>query len=75
MTNPNLLNFRKLFFLATCYLLLGTLGSGCIRLTGNAGYWKQGAEDEASEAKSVGFDTQKMMPGYTPGDIQVADER
>ena len=44
--------------------------SGCIRLSGSAGFWHQGKENEAPKAKSVGFDTASLNPNDAPGDIQ-----
>lgn len=47
---------------------------GCIRLSGGAGYWHQGPKDDVPKAKTVGFDTQNMVPGSTPsGKIDFAD--
>ncbi len=45
---------------ALCTLLL--FFSGCIRLTGGAGVWKQGPEDEEPVTHQVGFDTQQILP-------------
>lgn len=47
---PSPLAFYFLFF--TFFLL-----SGCVRLTGGAGVWKQGAQDEEPVTRGVGFDT------------------
>lgn len=44
-------------------ICLLTIVSGCVRLSGSAGYWKQGAEDAEPEVKQVGFDTNKLLPG------------
>jgi len=47
---------------------------GCIRLSGEAGYWHQGPNDEVPKSKTVGFDTQNMVPGSNPpGKIDFAD--
>ena len=46
-------NSKILFLL----LFLCFAFQGCIRLTGNAGYWRQGTDDEAPQVKQVGFDT------------------
>ena len=45
---------------ALCALLI--LCSGCVRLTGGAGVWKQGANDEAPTTHEVGFDTNQLAP-------------
>lgn len=42
----------KLLFLL---VFLGGFFQGCIRLTGHAGYWHQGPEDEEPKIKEVGF--------------------
>lgn len=42
-------------------LIFVLLASGCIRLAGSAGYYKQGKDDEAPVSKSVGFDTQELV--------------
>lgn len=58
----------KLFCLLVCLALT----CGCVRLTGSAGYWSQGAGDEAPKGKSVGFDTNNFVPGApAPGSIEV----
>jgi hypothetical protein len=44
--------------------------SACIRLSGSAGYWKQGENDEVPKSKSVGFDTANLDPDYAPGSIE-----
>ena len=44
--------------------------SGCVRITGNAGYWHQGPNDEAPKSKQAGFDTNDLVPGApAPGSI------
>ena len=60
------------------YLLIFTFTllflSGCIRLTGNAGYWHQGPNDEQPKSKQVGFDTNDYVPGTpAPGNITKGD--
>ena len=35
--------------------------SGCLRLTGGAGVWKQGAGEEGPTTHQVGFDTQQIV--------------
>jgi hypothetical protein len=58
----------KLFL--SCLLIFAFLFSGCIRLTGSAGYWKKGSEDEAPKSKTVGFDTQDLVdPDRPKGNI------
>ena len=49
---------------------MAALFSGCIRLTGGAGYWHKGPEDEQPKVKQVGFDTNDYVPGApAPGNI------
>ena len=44
--------------------------SGCIHLTGTAGYWKQGASDETPKTKQVHFDSNDLVsPNRPKGDI------
>ena len=67
----------RFFFISYTLLLIAcslTLLSGCIRLSGKAGYWHKGADDEYAKSKQVGFDTQRFVPGYTPGSIQKEGE-
>ncbi len=53
----------KIVFFILFYLLPFTfLLSSCVRLTGNAGVWKQGPEDEEPVSHEVGFDTQDLVP-------------
>ena len=58
-------------------LLLLFFGSGCIRISGGAGYWKKGSTDEPAQVKQIGFDTQDLqdyIPGApAPGSIEVAE--
>lgn len=56
----------------TLYTVLCTvLLSGCVRVAGTAGYWKTGADGDAT-AKRASFDTADFMPGSPPpGDITV----
>lgn len=44
-------------------LFLMVLLSGCVRMSGGAGYWKSGEEDEPAELKSVNFDSNRLIPG------------
>ncbi len=53
--------------LCTLYSVLSF--SGCIRLTGGAGVWKQGAEDEEPTSHEVGFDTQQIVPQKNQANI------
>lgn len=64
---------RVLIFLGSWLLVLGVFLSGCIRLSGKAGYWHKGPDDEYAKSKQVGFDTQKLAPGYTPGSVQMGE--
>ena len=54
----------KIYFLIVFYLLPSSffLFSGCVRLTGGAGVWKQGTEDAVPTSHEVGFDTQQLVP-------------
>lgn len=45
--------------------------TGCIRLAGGAGYSVQKAGEEAPETRSVGFDTQRLVPGSTADSAQI----
>jgi len=46
--------------------------TGCVRVSGGAGYWHKGAEDEAPTVKQVGFDTDDLVhPNKTPGSIEI----
>ena len=55
-------------------ILIGTLFQGCVRLTGNAGWWHQGTNDESPKAKQIGFDTNDYVPGAkAPGNITTED--
>lgn len=62
----------KLFLLMTSCLSVIVL-SGCIRLTGNAGYWKKGAEDEQAAYHGAGFDTNDLVPNQPKGNITVGE--
>lgn len=35
--------------------------SGCLRLSANAGYWHQNADEDEPSGKQIGFDTQKLV--------------
>lgn len=35
--------------------------SGCLRLSANAGYWRQGADEDEPSGKQIGFDTQHLI--------------
>lgn len=60
----------SLLSLTSCFLLLTSVLSGCIRLTGTAGYWKKGAQDEVSQGKSVTLDSQDLLyPNRAKGNI------
>jgi hypothetical protein len=58
------------------YLFMLCAFQGCIRLTGSAGYWHQGANDAAPKSKQVGFDTNNYVPGApAPGSITTTEEK
>ena len=64
----------NLFSLFVCGLFLAAFLSGCIRLTGNAGYWKKGAEEEEATYHGAGFDTNDLVPSHnTKGHITVGE--
>ena len=63
-------NFLNVLSLWSLVFSLWSCFSGCIRLTGTAGYWKQGPQDEAPKVKQISLDTQKLVqPNTAPGDI------
>jgi hypothetical protein len=64
---------RTFYSLVIIFFLITSTLSGCIRLTGKAGYWHKGKEDEYAKSKQVGFDTQKFVPGSTPGNIKMGE--
>ncbi|MBU9888950.1 MAG: hypothetical protein KTQ49_03655 [Candidatus Omnitrophica bacterium] len=43
-------------------ILAGLTVQGCVRMTGNAGYWHSDTEGQV-QSKSVGFDTQQFVSG------------
>ena len=52
-------------------LIVCVLCSGCIRLTGGAGLWHQGPNDETPKTKQVHFDTHDYVPGTpAPGTVR-----
>jgi hypothetical protein len=62
---------KKIILYLLPVLLIAVL-SGCIRLAGSAGYYKQGTEDKEPVSKSVGFDTQDLIdPDRPKGNITV----
>lgn len=64
----------KIILRVSFYLGLLSAFSGCIRLTGNAGYWHKGAEDTQPQSNQVGFDTNDFVPGApAPGNITKED--
>ncbi len=64
----------RLFLLITHASLLTAFFSGCIRLTGNAGYWKKGADEEQASYHGAGFDTNDLVPSQNPkGNITVGE--
>lgn len=59
------------------FMLIGAVlsESGCIRLTGGAGYTKYQADKEP-ETKSVGFDTNNIVnPNQAKGSIQMGENQ
>lgn len=54
-------------------ILLMLIFSGCVRLTGKAGYWKQGPEDAEPQVKQAGFDTANLT-GQLPPEAGVERE-
>lgn len=64
----------KLFLLIAQAALLMAFFSGCIRLTGNAGYWKKSAKDEQATYRGAGFDTNDLVPSQnSKGNITVGE--
>ena len=59
---PRLFLNRNFFYFISLLSLVCSLMSGCIRLTGTAGLWKQDAEDEQPVSHLVGFDTNNLLP-------------
>jgi hypothetical protein len=57
------------WFLIAYTLALIALLSGCIRLTGSAGVWKQGADDPAPSSAEAGFDTNQIVPQKNKANI------
>ncbi len=53
--------------------LLVLFFSGCIRLTGNAGYWKKGADEEQASYHGAGFDTNDLVPNNPKGNITMGE--
>lgn len=56
-----ILNQFRAFTLIACFLALTAFFSGCVRLTGGAGVWKQGADDEEPVSHSASFDTDRLV--------------
>ncbi len=66
-------SFLKFLFLILSFLISFT---GCIRLSGSAGYWHQGPNDEVPKTKQVGFDTQDIVaPDRPKGNITMGDQK
>jgi len=62
---------KPLLSLTLFFLLIGVAVSGCVRVAGGTGVWYQGPEDEAPKTKTVGFDTQDLIPSdEAPGSIE-----
>jgi len=52
-------------------LLISVISLGCVRVAGGTGVWYQGPEDEKPKTKTVGFDTQDLLPSdEAPGSIE-----
>lgn len=51
------LKSKSIFLIAVLCLLT----SGCVRLTGGAGVWKQGVDDEEPVSHSASFDTDRLV--------------
>ncbi|MBP9865029.1 MAG: hypothetical protein KBC91_01355 [Candidatus Omnitrophica bacterium] len=54
---------RKLTVWTLTLMIAGL--AGCIRVSGSAGYWKQGADDEVPAVHEAGFDTANLLPAKT----------
>lgn len=62
-------NYAEVITLVSLALFI-FLFSGCIRLTGNAGYWKKDAETEEYQGKSVNLDSDDLIyPDRAKGSI------
>ena len=56
------------------FLLMGFVLSGCIRLTGSAGYTKFGGAEGTPKTKQVGFDTNDILyPNQAKGSIDIGE--
>jgi len=53
---------RKINLLVLGGLLIAAFFSGCLRIGGSAGYWKQGTEESVPEVHQASFDTVKLLP-------------
>ncbi len=61
----------RFLLLAVCFFSCAAFFSGCIRLTGTAGYWHQGKDDEQPQGKSVTLDTNDVVyPNRAKGSIE-----
>ncbi len=58
-------------FLSILVVGLMVVFSGCVRLVGGAGYSYRGSEDASPQTKSVGFDTQNLVPGSLSDSAQI----
>ena len=62
------MSFSRMLVTAACVFVF----SGCIRLTGTAGYWHKDEDGEAAKGKSVTLDTNDLVnPDRTKGNIAV----
>jgi hypothetical protein len=61
-------NKVKVYSLLFLFILFS---SGCIRVSGGAGYWHKSPDEEETKSKQIGFDTDNVVhPNKTPGSIQ-----
>lgn len=56
------------FVMVLCVLVLG-----CVRVSGSAGFWHKGKDDTQIKEKKLGFDTNDLIPGQTPGSIEISE--
>lgn len=68
--SPHFFSCLRFFCLLSMVYSLWSILSGCIRLAGTAGYWKQGPNEEAPQAKQVHFDSNDLVyPDRPKGNI------
>ncbi len=57
------------------FFFFSLISSGCIHLTGGAGYWHKGPGEESPKSKQVKFDSNDYVPGASaPGSISTGSQ-